>query len=143
MTSREILFRGQNACDGAWVYGDYQQDFDLELFEISGHRYNPIDDGELRKPFSEIVDPETVGQSTAMKDNNDNRIFEDDILRFALYGQTYTGVVTYKKGAFRVVCTQPLQYSFCIAVTVSLDEAIRHGAVVIGNVHENPEFLEE
>lgn len=142
MSNREILFRGKYVYDGEWVYGDYVQDFDMDIFEIVGFRYIPTDDGELRKPFSEVVDPETVGQSTARKDIDGNRIFEDDILRFTLYGHAYTGVVTYKKGAFLVALTEPLKYSFCMTATVSLDEATRYGAVVIGNIHDNPELLE-
>ena len=144
MSNHEILFRGKDGYNGEWVEGYYYRAkwcrADKELCDFITMPY-PNEENRPSDHF--MVIQETIGQSTAMKDNNGNRIFEDDILRFMLYGHSYTGVVTYKKGAFVVVCTQPLQYSFCMAATVSLEEAIRYGAVVIGNVHDNTELLED
>ena len=151
MSNREILFRGKRLDNGEWFssgnlihFNDEDSPFFIpQLNAECMCEHNSSDNITLLENCVFYkVDPVTVGQSTAMKCNNGNRIFEDDILRFMLYGHSYTGVVTYKKGAFIVVCTQPLQYSFCMAATVSLEEAIRYGAVVIGNVHDNQELFE-
>lgn len=152
MSNHEILFRGKREDNGEWVEGfAYEHEPSLTCFAEDKKEDSKwyiaktafADWNMPRNVSFARVDFKTVGQSTCVKDNTGNRLYEDDILRFTMYGHTYTGVVTYKKGAFRVVCTHPLQYSFCMASSVSLEEAVRYGAVVIGNIHDNPELLEE
>lgn len=74
---REIIFRGKNVDNGAWVYGSFIPDM-LEVFCITDI------DGFI-KPFSlnkeeltEVrVERSTVGQFTGLTDKNGTKIFEN------------------------------------------------------------------
>lgn len=124
---REILFRGKRIDNGEWVRG----------LPFSFHATNNVEgietyDGERHK-----VDPDTVGQYTGLTDNNGNRVFEGDVMEFDAYGFHYKGVVSFVDGNFCVICNHPDGSPF-------LDDAIkRHDAIYVGNIHDNPEPMEE
>lgn len=122
---REILFRGKRE-NGEWVEGNLLTDPD------GNHAY--IQSGDyIFGPFFE-VDPDTVGQYTGFKDCNAVLIFEGDIVRIKDYFYESVGVVSWEKagiwfsGEDRLLCDNDN--------TIYLVE-------VIGNVHDNPELLEE
>lgn len=137
---REILFRGKRTDNGEWIYGDLRQDKDLETAYIGGWDYYTADYAIQREPFEYPVYPETVGQYTGLTDKNGTRIFEGDVMEFTAYGEHYKGVVYIYKGNFGIFCKPPSAH--CEA-SPFLDDAIeKHNAVVIGNVHDNPDLLE-
>lgn len=119
---RDILFRGKRVDNGRWIHGDYVGGYficdDLEDTEYVG--------------FVEI-NPETVGQYTGLTDKNGKKIFEGDILQFEAYGHLYTGFVEYGNAEFGVDCKTASPF---LSTAV-----VRHDAVVIGNIHDNPELL--
>ena len=118
---REILFRGKRCDNGEWFYGDVRHDYDGTPKCISDYcGANP-------------VDPATVGQYTGMKDKNDERIFEGDILRIVLTDGHEDGPIVWSDIDARYHFESPDGCSYGICEWNDLE--------VIGNIHDNPELL--
>ena len=109
------LFRGNLKASNEWAFGNLQ-------VTKSGVAIITPDDTPIGKYGQ--VDPETVGECAGLKDKNGKLIFEGDII-----GNPYN-VVEYCLGAWTVNGDVPLAYY-----------AKSHE--VIGNIHDNPELLEE
>lgn len=131
---REILFRGKNVDNGAWVYGSFIPDM-LEVFCITDI------DGFI-KPFSlnkeeltEVrVERSTVGQFAGLTDKNGKKIFEHDIVRIAVCGTYDNYVISYDKENARFVVGDT-GFTFLNYISTKIE--------VIGNIHDNPELLKE
>ena len=115
---REILFRGKRADTGEWIEGDLLQNVDYLKI-----REQEKDLKHIARSF--VIIPETAGQYTGLTDKNGKRIFEGDIVR--IYGKNYE--VQYWLGQFFVGINMPIAYK-------------RFECEVIGNVNDNPEFME-
>ena len=121
---REILFRGKRLSNGEWVYG-----FIIKTFGT----YYIIDKDDNKRIAYKII-PETVGQYTGLTDENGEKIFEGDIMAFTAYGFDYVGTVEFAYGCASVMCEHASPF---------LDQAVsKHGAYIIGNMHDNPELLD-
>jgi uncharacterized phage protein (TIGR01671 family) len=152
---REIKFRGKQLGSGEWVYGHF--------IKTKNHKDNcyisqgdPYNDMGMMQGFVN-VDPETVGQSTGLKDNNGKEIYEGDIIVTEAYPffdnqqPNYRGVVEWIYSQWQVVlhCVNVAKAGISEGINqglndIGLDEGERFNDVlVIGNVHENPELLEE
>lgn len=128
---RDIKFRGKRLDNGEWVEGDYfrkyiyDRDDNVSLHHLIGWQVAD-NDGEMCNDY-EDVDPATVGQYAGLKDKNGKEIFEGDILSDGAF--TYevryegTGFVMILDGQAYTMDTRPTK-------------------IVIGNIHDNPEFLE-
>ncbi len=132
---RELLFRGQTRkkgdkvwmngepVDGNWEYGG--------IFKGEGcysvlYTYEPIE--------KRVVYTDTIGQYIEMTDKNGTKVFEDDILK--LKDNIY--VIEWKDGGFYASHKNGnLGTSYC-----PIKQLIEDGAEVIGNIHDNPELLE-
>lgn len=135
---REILFRGKNVDNGAWVYGSFIPDM-LEVFCITDI------DGFI-KPFSlnkeeltEVrVERSTVGQFTGLTDKNGKKIFAGDIISTS---SKLIGAVEWNDTfAKYIVCYNQISGNWfdfegedCFSVALD--------CVIIGNIHDNPELL--
>ena len=122
---REILFRGKRKDNGEWVEGgivsNYFVDGDVCILSARGEIFS--------------VDPATVGQYTVMEDCTDRKIFEGDIMKTAVSGlKRHTGVVEFIDGSFGLKCTDGSAFFLCFVAGCYQ---------VIGNIHDNPELLEE
>ena len=138
---REILFRGKRIDNGDWIEGyyvktvDYRTDSAVHLIIELPSAFYPR--GEIAGEYE--INSSTVGQYTGLTDKNGKKIFEGDCFK------TYcAGLPVYK----HIVSYYPEHFAFmarCIEMnTVNYLSDYRPSAIeVIGNIHDNPELLEE
>lgn len=127
---REILFRGKRKDNGEWVYGWYcRYPFGKWPLKDAIIPSEEAESGCFR--FVE-VDPATVGQYTGLTDRNGKKIFEGDVVAYQDYGNL---VVVWDDGTFQLM-REDTFYDM-------LDHYTTVFSVVIGNIHDNPELLEE
>lgn len=145
MKMREILFRGKRVDDGEWVYGSFVMDV-IELLKREQLTENPIladgfirrYDFQNRKVEMHEVERETVGQYTGLTDRNGTKIFEGDIVKtdkFSEPNKIY--IIKYDLQFAAFICEDKWNMYF---VTFDGDS---EQFEVIGNIHDNPELLEE
>lgn len=132
---REILFRGKRVDNGKWITGYY---FHYETC----HEHFIITDMSYDMPDMEQVIPETVGEYTGLKDKNGKKIFEGDIIAIdedSIYYHTASGPVRTYKGMWVSFYLPDAHGRDCY------DELYRINSEreVIGNIHDNPELLQE
>lgn len=117
---REVKFRGQD-CFGNWQFGSLVTDNQTFWF--------------IRNSVCDVsVDPKTVGQYTGLKDKNGVEIYEGDALNDA--SGKYMIVGWSLRFASYVLNREGWAFSHWFG------ESCDAGACeVIGNSHDNPEFL--
>ena len=89
--------------------------------------------GGLGIGYKEVT-PETVGQFTGLTDKNGVKIFEGDIVHIDNYDEGWDSI-EFKGGAF-AVDVEGREYDY---TAIGWTE---YEAVVIGNIHDNPELVE-
>lgn len=132
---RKLIFRGKTVDNGVWVEGFYVRLHDHKGNET--HRiytgYAETDCGDYYPDWFE-VDPNTVSQYTGLKYKNGTRIFEGDVLA------NIDGICLVswdeEKSAF-VMRLYEYPYE-----TLYLEE-MWDDSEIIGNIHDNPELLED
>lgn len=146
---RKILFRGKRLDNGEWIQGflallgdDYYIAPDINAYTSMGGR------GKGRcmmfGHYYQVL-PETVGQYTGLTDKNGKKIFEGDIIIITpdyYYSDDYciSKVYVYK-GVF---CVDYHGDDFDSTALGFLDDYLPDGDFeIIGNIHDNPELLEE
>ena len=139
---REILFRGKSVNTGEWVEGSlivltYQpaDDAPFQHYEIEDTTIG-ISPNDFMSGIYTTVDPATVGQYTGLTDKNGKKIYEGDIVK---YGDTINKVVFEQRNGtayFGVVMDDTETWHFGYLTNAE-------GMEVIGNIHDNPELLED
>ena len=122
---REILFRGKRVDNGEWVYG---------LLCRVGDTYANIVEKSTEVMCTVLTN--TIGQFTGGVDKTGKKIFGADIIQGIcnLTGELIIGYVEY----------HPQTMKYCVHSKdniVSLYQC--RNIKVIGNIHDNPELLEE
>lgn len=142
---REIKFRGKRVDTGDWVYGVPIKVGTSNCVvicscgnSIVNNNYatsqQSIEQVEIRK--TEVY-PETVGQYTGLKDKNTKEIYEGDMLSLKdETGRKGTVTVGFDDGGFIVFKGLAWRYIYDY-------DGEKNEMVVIGNIHDNPELLEE
>lgn len=126
MTMRKIKFRGKRLSTREWVYGSLIQWKDGTMTIIT----------ENKEDHSEFyVNPDTVGQYTGLKDRSGQDVYEGDLLR------TSEGNIMIAEWVGSGIVTR------CLTPTYDgMMNTNRYAFPVsekIGNIHANPELLEE
>lgn len=150
MSEREILFRGKDLQEqNGWLYGYfYKSDINKRERE-SGKAtliFTPDCDTFIYVPEyhnSWMVKPETVGRYTGLTDKNGTRIFEGDIVKIT--GFHTTAIAAVKYGSSSEKSTSWGWYFddndghtyFLVSRAFCKD----YNAIIIGNIHDNPELL--
>lgn len=150
---REILFRGKTKRGGVnqfWIYGgivhqtDYYGEEVDRWFIIDGTDTQDYDIG-----YEYEVIPESVGEYTCFTDKSGTRIFDGDILS-VLDGEK--GYVTFSdRGFWAFVPLKPEEFfsnpeylnDLSLDLYCLIEESKEYDScVVVGNIHDNPELLE-
>lgn len=130
---RKILFRGKRTDNGKWVEGclEYQPVTKLAFIKTPRHIYWDVN----------MVDPSTVSQYTGLRDKNGKRIFEGDILHGHIdclsAEPDRVGRVEWGNYGWIICFNQPEWRIPRVGFGSFADYE------VIGNIHDNPELLEE
>lgn len=139
---REILFRGKSERN-SWVYGSLIKtgDYCCILPDDDGSMYDyPYLDSELGTidGCAIPVNPETVGQFTGLLDEYGEKIFEGDIMDLHCKYGIRSVVFDEDYSEFEFGRDDPTENHEGLCLCVDHD-----GGKVIGNIHDNPELLEE
>ena len=125
---RDILFPGKRLDNGAWVHGSLLQ-VECEDGSIVTAIFDRKDSGGDAE-----VHPSTVGQYTGLLDKNGERIFEGDVL--TVDGEDGFFVLEFQEDTARFVM-------YGDSIVVDFDNFWSYEVEVMGNIHDNPEYLEE
>lgn len=131
---RDIEFRGKLKSNNEWIYG-----YLTDINEIS-------DVNEVAAPRRE-VDEDTVGQWTGLYDKNNKKMYEGDIVECVSWNEFFSDVmepfrrrmyISFKNGGFKMIEPMPRP------MKDNVWDIIYDGDIkVIGNIHDNPELLNE
>ena len=116
-------FRGKRKDNGQWVYGDLTR-YSEEMSYIT--------EDLLGEEPSIQVWTKTVGQYIGTEDKNGKKIYEGDILK------TKDGKIRVVKFLFPYYCLAP---SVEERINVDTFDMLDTSEEIIGNVHDNPELL--
>lgn len=118
--NRTIKFRGKRIDNGEWVFGDLRHGHNERLFIIVHVYYEVL--------------PETVGQFIGKLYGEE--LYEGDIVRSDLGFKISAGVVKQKEDCYA-------WYVFHKEGSCRLTNSILDEAFILGNIHDNPELLED
>lgn len=126
---RQIKFRGKETSKpNRWMIGHYYEENGASFIWVKGEMKNwPIE-----------VDAETVGQFTGLLDKNGKEIYEGDIILLGK-NKTYTAQIVYRNDSLRIYSVG----GYFIGDLYYIRQCGIDNCKVIGNIHDNPEMVDE
>jgi uncharacterized phage protein (TIGR01671 family) len=134
---REIKFRGIRVDNGEWAYGYYWQRADGKHYIHSIDRSVDYEDIQ--------VIPETVGQSTGLKDKTGKEIFEGDIVAYTIFEKRGHGddvTLEYEDRKEEVCWNEKGGYWGAPIIELAFQQRYDDELKVIGNIHEHPSLIQ-
>ena len=154
---RDIEFRAYNKKHKEWIYGTgivkvEQDTYPTGEYEmVDSVNYDELDYWQPTY-YTQDIDINTLGQYTGLKDENDIKIFEGDIIDFSydIFNGNFDtlcakGIIVFEEGAFWVkpyeienkkVNSEDEEWYLLYRINLDVIE-------VIGNIYENKELLGE
>ena len=151
---RPIRFRGKRT-SGKWAYGSLIK-FDIGYIILTNEKTVSDDSLDERNSivFSQdeiaVIIPETIGQFTGLLDKNGKEIYEGDILqRHCFNPKSINGEkVQFISQVYFSSTTNPSGWRIKNSTKtggwskgIGSNSIFNNDAVVIGNIHDNPELL--
>lgn len=137
---REILFRGKSKGKPEWVYGSLYKEGPQAFILVGGRFYPEPSNGQSALGIMDWYEVfhDSIGQFTGLTDKNGNKIFEGDILKITWSNESFKDGVMKTSVIF-------WQGNFCHSGSMGplWPHIIKDKYEVIGNIHDNPELLEE
>ena len=133
---RQIIFRGYNLKNQKWLYGYYLVNRGQHFICPEGIQ-NPLASWE-----DFVVEEESVGQCTGLKDKNGKEIWEGDIVGFPISlfyelddddDEFVTAKISFTYGSFAVIYRGGLEKIFLQDLCDEIE--------VVGNTYQNKELL--
>ncbi len=129
-----IKFRAKSLNGGKWLFGSHYDDGG-EDYILPNNLASALDYEDYQ------VDQNTIGQFTGITDKNGKEIYEGDILTDSWVDfsrkAAYLTVVKFKDGAFGF----DLHFEGFTPMQQLITDSMKFE--VIGNIHDNPELLNE
>ena len=125
---REILFRGKRKDYGEWVKGSFWDEIPNDLGGIA----------QYGSCVFHHIDLATVGQFTGLTDKNGTKVFDGDVVKVLQGKDKGVAYVGFENGAFMLYPRTGNIYERTLWAYWYNDWDVE----IIGNIHDNPEFLE-